>query len=105
MTSKMVRCGTSGNYFYVPEPHYSKTDIDNMLWAAYQRNRNAVVERPYVSIYPVCPPANYPEPLSSQNMGLTLAQLPQPVPGRQCPPAQPPLWSKKRASSRSKKTG
>jgi len=68
-------------------------------------NAKAFIPVAYVSAIPVCPPANYPEPLPSQNMGLSLAQLPQPVPGRQCPPAQPSLWSKKRASSCSKKTG
>lgn len=68
-------------------------------------NAKAFIPVAYVSAIPVCPPANYPEPATWDNSGLSLAQLPQPVPGRQCPPAQPPLWSKKRASSCSKKTG
>jgi len=62
--------------------------------------RKAFIPLAYVSTIPACPPANSPEPLQgSQNLGLFLSELPQPVPGRQCPLGQPPLWSKKRAKS------
>jgi hypothetical protein len=69
-----ISYGTKGKK--CPPPAHTGSEIDKLLFDAFMAKKHAVVVRPYVSIYPVCPPANYPAPLPGSF--VPFAELPKP---------------------------
>ncbi|MGZ5009681.1 MAG: hypothetical protein ACXV74_01830 [Methylobacter sp.] len=69
-----ISYGTKGKK--CPRPLHSGAEIDKLLFDGFMRKKYAIEERPYVSVFPVCPPANYPAPLPGSF--VPFAELPKP---------------------------
>lgn len=69
-----ISYGTKGKK--CPRPLFTGAEIDKLLFDAFMQKKHAVAVRPYVSIYPVCPPAHYPAPLPGPF--VPFAELPKP---------------------------